>query len=99
MTGIRITAASALVAGLAILSGCSGTSTPVGTPALPSMHGSSPMRTLPSFYSCPAHGSLKYVSDYNNNVIDVYFGNFNGQAPCAVLTSHVRAPWGMSVDA
>jgi len=66
---------------------------------LPADHNLVQTHTLSSFYNCPSHGSLKYVSDYNNNVINVYAGNFKGQAPCGALTSHVRAPWGMSVDA
>ena len=99
MTGIRISAALALLTGISLLSGCSSGSAPAASPALPPIHPVSQLRTMSSFYNCPAHGSLKYVSDYNNNVIDVYSGNFKGQAPCGALTSHVSSPWGMSVDA
>lgn len=99
MTVMRTSAALALLTGISLLSGCSIGSAPVASPALQPVHSASQIRAMPSFYSCPAHGSLKYVSDYNNNVIDVYAGNFNGQAPCGALTSHVAAPWGMSVDA
>jgi len=99
MTGIRNPAALASLAALAFLSGCSSGSTPVAPPGLPPIQPASHLHNISSFYNCPAHGSLKYVSDYNNNVIDVYTGNFNGQAPCGALTSHVRAPWGMSIDA
>lgn len=99
MTAFRIRAAVASLAGIAAVSGCSSASAPVASPALPVIHSVVQTHSLASFYNCPSHGSLKYVSDYNNNVINVYSGNFNGQAPCGALTSHVRAPWGMSVDA
>jgi hypothetical protein len=49
------------------------------------------------FDACPADGPIKYVSDYNNNVIDIYVGKFAGQAPCGRLTSGVMAPWGLYV--
>jgi DNA-binding beta-propeller fold protein YncE len=101
MTGIRIATPLALLGALALLSGCSSSSgsAAIAPSVLAPIHPVSQMRTLPSFYRCPSHGGLKYVSDYNNNAIDIYAGNFNGQAPCGVLTSHVSAPWGMSVDA
>lgn len=50
-----------------------------------------------SFFACPAKGPLKYVSDYNNNVVDIFAGKFAGQAPCGVLTSKLNAPWGLWV--
>jgi hypothetical protein len=50
-------------------------------------------------FACPRRASLKYVSDYNNNVINVYSGNFAGQSACGVLTSGLSAPWGLYVDA
>jgi hypothetical protein len=50
-----------------------------------------------SYYSCPAKGPIKYVSDYNNSVIDVYVGKFAGQAPCGRITSGLGAPWGLYV--
>lgn len=99
MTRTRTSAAFAMLAGLALLSGCANGSTAVAPSAFAPTHPVSQIRTLPSFYRCPSHGSLKYVSDYNNNAISVYAGNFNGQAPCGVLTSHLGSPWGMSVDA
>jgi len=101
MTGIRTAATFALLGAMAFLSGCSNSSgsTAVAPSVLSPIHPVSQMRTETSFYNCPAHGGLKYVSDYNNNAIDIYAGNFNRQAPCGVLTSHVSAPWGMSVDA
>lgn len=53
---------------------------------------------LDSFYACPATGLLAYLSDYNNNVVNVYAGKFNHQAPCGRLTATLNAPWGMYVD-
>jgi hypothetical protein len=52
---------------------------------------------LQSFFACPARVSLKYVSDYNNNVVDVFAGKLAGQAPCGVLTSKLNSPWGLWV--
>jgi len=52
---------------------------------------------LKSFYACPATGSLKYVSDYHNNVIEVYAGEFAGQAPCGQITSGISNPEGLFV--
>jgi hypothetical protein len=40
-----------------------------------------------SFDSCPATGLIEYVGDFNNNVIEIFAGNFNGQQPCGMLTS------------
>jgi hypothetical protein len=53
-----------------------------------------------SFYSCPASGQIEYLSDYYNDVIDIYAGNFNGQAPCGTITSAntLGAPQGLFVD-
>src|SRR5579863_8344819 len=49
-----------------------------------------------SHYSCPATGSLKYVSDSNDNVINVYDGKFAGQAPCGqIASSSLNVPAGL----
>ena len=50
-----------------------------------------------SFNACPAKGPIKYVSDYNNNVVNIFVGKFAGQAPCGTITSGLRSPWGMYV--
>jgi hypothetical protein len=50
-----------------------------------------------SHYLCPAKGYIKYMSDYNNNVINVYTGKFAGQTPCGQITSGVLGPQGMYV--
>lgn len=41
-----------------------------------------------------------YVSDYNNDVINVYKGNLAGQAPCGHIGSHatLSAPDGLFVQ-
>jgi hypothetical protein len=36
-------------------------------------------------YSCPATGTIVYVSDYNHAVINVYTGKFAVQSPCGQL--------------
>jgi hypothetical protein len=62
----------------------------------PNMHRSH----FKSFYSCPATGQIEYISDYYNDVIDIYAGNFNGQAPCGMITSAntLGAPQGLFVN-
>jgi hypothetical protein len=50
-----------------------------------------------SFNTCPASGPIEYVSDINNNVINIYKGEFGGQAPCGQLTSGVANPQGLFV--
>jgi len=54
-------------------------------------------RHFASFYACPATGRLVYVSDYNNNLINVYAGKLNRQAPCGKLTAALLNPWGLFV--
>jgi hypothetical protein len=44
-----------------------------------------------TFDTCPASGTIEYISDYSNNVVNIYKGKFAGQAPCGQL-----APSGMS---
>ena len=50
-------------------------------------------------YSCPVIGTIVYVSDNANNVINVYSGRFSGQAPCGQIgAGHLRLPAGIFVD-
>jgi hypothetical protein len=57
-------------------------------------------QSLARIYTCPAKGSIVYVSDYNNDVINVYKGNLAGQAPCGQIGSHatLSAPDGLFVQ-
>lgn len=51
-----------------------------------------------SFDSCPATGPITYISDYNDNVINIYAGPFNNQARCGAISgSPVLHPEGMFV--
>jgi hypothetical protein len=54
-------------------------------------------RHFVSHYSCPANGPIKYMSDFNNSVINVYAGKFAGQAPCGQITTGLLNPDGMYV--
>jgi hypothetical protein len=56
-------------------------------------------RQYKSFYACPATGQIEYISDFNNDVIDIYAGNFSGQAPCGMITSSdgIGRPQGLFV--
>jgi hypothetical protein len=57
------------------------------------------VRDSVSFYSCPARGSIIYVSDEANRVIDVYAGKLRGQRPCgAIGIGHLNLPNGLFVD-
>jgi hypothetical protein len=72
------------IAAAAMFAGCSshGTSAIAPAPVSPAS-----TRHLASFNSCPATGSLKYVSDAFYNDISVYVGSFAGQQPCGVIAS------------
>jgi hypothetical protein len=51
-----------------------------------------------SFDSCPATGPITYISDYNNNVINIFAGTFKGQAACGAISgSVVLEPEGLFV--
>lgn len=95
---MRILQSQGLIAASAIafLAGCSGGGYPsVASGAASLQHAA---RHFTSFYACPAKGPIKYVSDFNNNVIDVFVGKFAGQAPCGQITSVLNSPWGIFVE-
>jgi len=49
-------------------------------------------------YACPATGSLRYLSDVINNVINVYAGRFAEQKPCGQISANgFDGPVGMHV--
>jgi hypothetical protein len=51
-----------------------------------------------SFDHCPATGTIEYISDYSNNVVNIYKGKFAGQAPCGQLSpGGMKNPQGMFV--
>jgi hypothetical protein len=51
-----------------------------------------------SFDTCPATGAITYISDYNNNVINIYAGRFKHQMPCGAISgSPVHEPEGLFV--
>jgi hypothetical protein len=84
------------VAASAMFAGCSGHGASAIAPAPVSPAGT---RHLASFYSCPATGSLKYVSDLAFNVVNVYVGNFAGQPPCGqIASSSLRFPTSLYVQ-
>ena len=81
-----------------LLAGCSGGS--AIAPGASSARSGSHTRFdhIVSRYSCPATGSLRYVSDALNNVINVYTGPFAGQQPCGqIAASGFSGPVGMHV--
>jgi hypothetical protein len=53
-------------------------------------------RHFTSYDTCPATGTIEYLSDYSNNVVNIYFGKFAGQAPCGQIAS-LSHPQGMFV--
>jgi hypothetical protein len=88
---------SKLVATVALLSlaGCSGGGSSSIAPKPASLERAA--HRFASFDSCPASGPIKYVSDFNNNLIQIFVGKFAGQAPCGQLTSKLASPWGLFV--
>jgi hypothetical protein len=88
---------SKLVAAVALLSlaGCSGGGSSSIAPKPASLERAA--HRFASFDSCPASGPIKYVSDFNNNLIQMFVGKFAGQAPCGQLTSKLASPWGLFV--
>ena len=51
-----------------------------------------------SFDSCPATGPITYISDYNNNVINIFAGTFKGQAACGAISGSVVLAKGLKKD-
>jgi hypothetical protein len=75
-------------AAITLLVGCSGSSAFAPKPASPHSGARHLMgQPLAGYYSCPATGSIEYVSDFKNNIINVYAGKFAGQAPCGQIGS------------
>jgi hypothetical protein len=86
------------LSGVVLLAACSGYSAPsvAPNPALPRA-GS---HRFVNHDACPRSGPIVYVSDFTNNVINVYSGPFAGQAPCAqVGFGFLFAPVGLYVQA
>jgi hypothetical protein len=85
------------VAATAVFAGCSD---PGSTALAPGPISPASTRHLTSFYSCPATGSIKYVSDARLNVIYEYVGKFSGQSPCGQIASAaLNIPAGLHVQA
>jgi hypothetical protein len=52
-----------------------------------------------SFNTCPSNGTVEYVSDEQNSVIDIYNGPFAGQTPCGqIISGFLNHPNGLFVD-
>jgi DNA-binding beta-propeller fold protein YncE len=85
-------------AAIVLLAGCSGGS--AIAPGTESTQTSSHARVghVISRYTCSATGSLRYVSDVINNVINIYGGRFAGQPPCGQISSSLDGPLGLHVD-
>ena len=55
-------------------------------------------RRFRSFDHCPTTGDIEYISDFTNNVINIYSGKFVGQSPCGQLSGHgITLPQGVFV--
>ena len=95
---MRILQSQGLIAASAIvfLAGCSGGAYSSVAPKPASVQRAA--HHFASFYACPAQGPIKYVSDFNNNLIDVFAGKFAGQSPCGQITSVLNSPWGIFVE-
>lgn len=97
MRFVRSLQAFVVVAGIVWLTGCSG-----GSAIAPKLAGrdgtTQPRHHFVSNDSCPATGSLKYVADPKDNVINIYVGKFAGQAPCGQIAHpSLNVPVGLYV--
>ena len=52
---------------------------------------------LKGFDTCPATGPIEYISDFNNNVIEIFAGKFAGQAACGQIGDALQSPQGLFV--
>jgi DNA-binding beta-propeller fold protein YncE len=97
LTPLKVRSAAAAIA---LLAGCSGSSAIAPKPVTP--QGGAPSVggrvSIVNHYSCPATGRIVYLSDSNNNIINIYAGKFHDQAPCGQLTSGLNGPYGVHVD-
>ena len=96
VTPLRVLSAAAAIA---LFAGCSGrTSLAVSPIAELSLY----VRTgthIIGHYACPAMGSIVYVSDATNSIINAYTGEFAGQAPCGQIFSRsLGRPIGLYVQ-
>lgn len=86
---------------MTLLVGCAGGGTTAIAPKIeaPRQSEINPTARYPivNHYSCPATGTIRYLSDLVNNAINVYSGKFAGQAPCGQITSDLHSPVGMHV--
>lgn len=89
-----------VTAAIALAAGCSGVAS--STVEMPPTHTQSgshhSVRHYASYFACPATGSIEYVSDFLNSVIDVYAGKFASQAPCGRITTGLNHPAGLFVE-
>jgi len=82
---------------IALLAACSNnSSTAAPGPATP--QGGAQARQFKSHDACPATGAIEYVSGISNGAINVYAGQFAGQAPCGQITDGLIAPFGLFVQ-
>ncbi|HEY5095373.1 MAG TPA: hypothetical protein VII69_09680 [Candidatus Eremiobacteraceae bacterium] len=49
------------------------------------------------FDTCPAAGPIEYISDFNNNVVEIFAGKFAGQAACGQIAETLQSPQGLFV--
>lgn len=79
---------------LASLIGCSGGFSVAPKPVLSERVA----QPLVSHYSCPLTGAIVYLTDGDDNLVDVYSGKFSGQKPCGQLTAAMHTPRGVFVQ-
>jgi hypothetical protein len=107
-------AAAMYVAAIVLIGGCSVDGSQAGSPVyLPSakslqafpgphsivVHVSPPINKRIQPSTCPATGPIEYASDPVNEVIIMYAGTFQGQAPCGqIVSTSLNRPDGLYVD-
>jgi len=94
----RSTQLLSAAAALALFAGCSSMSAIGPNPSTAQNVERSPTGGhFASFNSCPDSSAIVYISDDNNNVINIYTAPFAGQSPCGSL-SDIDIAEGLFVD-
>ncbi|HEY5094806.1 MAG TPA: hypothetical protein VII69_06815 [Candidatus Eremiobacteraceae bacterium] len=87
-----------VAAAIAFLAGCSGGSSSIAPKPQGALTAIGQGNKSATPYSCPATGTIVYVADVAVNTVNVYKGQFAGQAACGQITTGLSEPGGMVVQ-
>src|SRR5450631_2334170 len=97
MRGPRLFQTLSVAAAIALFAGCANAEVSAISRAPGSTINYHNSQRIASYYSCPATGAIKYMSDFRTQTINVYAGKFAGQPPCGQITSGINGPQGLYV--